>query len=299
MQKNKILYSIYAIICIAWLGIQGCKSTNDLTYTKNNNQPSYIYGEGYGFNFDIAKQNAIQDLATNLQVSITYSMQQDTQQKDNAMQINGLSKTSLETKIKDIPSIEVDKTWKQGNKVYLRVRVDRMVLEGAIMNRIQKSQQKLQTMLLPCETISFSHYRQFKKYFEELSSDITLYQILTKNMSYGNSMIASFQNSLAISPTYSISWDLHNLHDYEEEIKVIFISELSKFIKISSNAKQILHITANSDNNIRFFLHFKDCKYNPENTIQIDTYTNKKSMLNGMQKARLGAIIYKAIESNY
>lgn len=301
MQRCNVVKYLGIIMCVAWINIQGCKSVKEPTPTKvdiNVNQ-NYIYGQGSSSSFEAAKQYAIQDLATNLQVSISYSMQQNTQQKDDSLQINGLSRTFLESKMKDIPSIEVEKTWKKGNNIYVIVRVEKSVLEGAIINRIQNTTQKMQAMFSLCETLAFSKYRKFKKMFGELQNDITLYQILTKNMNYGNTIIATFQKELSTFPAYKIVWDLQNLYGYENEIQAILTSELSKFIKIDMQAKRTLYVTTNTDDILRLFLHFKDCENNPENTIQIDTHANKKDMLQGAQRARLGAIIYKAIESNY
>lgn len=301
MQRYNIVQYLCIIMCIALIGVYGCKGTKEINQTKDNTKANknYIYGQGSSSSFEAAKQYAIQDLATNLQVSIKYSMQQNTQQQDNAMQTDGLSRTFLESKIKDIPSIEVEKTWKKGNNIYVLVRVDRSVLEGAIMNRIQNAEQQLQAMLSSCQTLAFYQYKKFKRMFGELQNDITLYQILTKNMGYGNAAIATFQNALSTFPAYAISWDLHDIQEYEKETKAILVSELSKFIKIDKQAKRTLHITTNSDNIFRLFLHFKDCENNPENTIQIDTHASKKDMLQGTQRTRLGAIIYKAIEASY
>lgn len=301
MQRCNAVKYLGIIMCVALINIQGCKSVKEPTLTKINinANKNYIYGQGSSSSFEVAKQYAIQDLATNLQVSITYSMQQNTQQKDDSLQINGLSRTFLESKMKDIPSIEVEKTWKKGNNIYVIVRVDKSVLEGAIINRIQNTTQKMQAMFSLCETLTFSKYRKFKKMFGELQNDITLYQSLTKNMNYGNTIIATFQKELATLPTYKIVWDLQNLYGYENEIQAILTSELSKFIKIDMQAKRTLYVTTNTDDIFRLFLHFNDCENNPEITMQIDTHANKKAVLQGAQRVRLGAIIYKAIESNY
>ena len=72
-------------------------------------------------------------LATNLQVSIKYSTQQNINQKNDTLQTSGMSNTFLEFKIKDIPSVEVEKTTKQGNKMNVRVRVSREILERALL----------------------------------------------------------------------------------------------------------------------------------------------------------------------
>lgn len=303
---QRLMWFIMYIVC---LGIQGCastkdcanmrdcKNTKDLSHKINTALDSrYIYGQGSSQSFDLAKQHAIQDLATNLQVSVKYSMQQNTQQKDNILQTSGLSKTFLESKMKDIPSIEVEKTWKNDGRTYVRVRVDKLILEGAIMNRIQNEQQRLQSILAVCQTPAFSQYKMFKKIFLELQNDIQIYQILTKNMRYGDDIIAGFQNSFARFPDYAIKWDLQNLDGYEDEVRAILVSELSKFITIDSKSKQSLYITTNFDNTFRLFLHFKDCKNNPETTIQIDTHADKKAILQGKQRARFGAIIYKTLE---
>lgn len=298
MQIYKIVKCLCIIMCIS---IQGCKSAKELNLEKKDitTNTSYIYGQGSGSSLEVAKQYAIQDLATNLQVSIKYSMQQNTLQKDNTLQTSGLSNTFLESKIKDIPQIEVEKTWKKGNNIYVRVRVSKSVLEGIIKNRIQNAEQKLQAMLNSCETIAFSKYNNFKKIFMELQNDITLYQILTKDTSYGNTTIATFQNALATLPMYKIKWDLQNLYGCENELRSIITAELSKFIKINTQATRTLHITTTNDNTLRLFLNFKDCNDNPENTIQIDTRENKKDILKGKQRVRVGAVIYKTIEANY
>ncbi len=300
MHRCNILRLLYiGIIAIIWFGIYGCKDIKNQNLHANKiNNLAYIYGEGSGSSFDIAKKNAIQDLATNLQVSVKYSMQQNMQQNDNTLQTRGISNTFLESKISNIPSIEVEKTIKKDNKITVRVRVEQALLEGAIANRIHTAQQQLQAMLDTCDTLAFWQYKKFKKTLQELQADITLYQALTKNMSYGNAMLATFQDSITNLPSYSITWDLHNLYGHAQETQAILIAELSKFIKIDSHATRTLYVQANTEGTLRFFLHFKDCKSNPENTIQIDTHASTKDIL-GAKNMRLGAIIYKTIQANY
>lgn len=301
MQKylRSLCIFIYTLICIMLFGLHGCSHAKDTSFHKDKTNKGYIYGEGSGPNFDIAKQYALQDLATNLQVSIKYSTQQNINQKNDTLQTSGMSNTFLESKIKDIPSVEVEKTTKQGNKVNVRVRVSREILEGSIANRITQAQSDLSSMLKTCNQVSFSQYKKFKEILRALKEDIVLYQALTKNMSYGNIMLLEFQNSISTLPNYALHWELDSLHSYKQEAQAILTAELSKFIKIDSKAKQILHIKVSNNNPLQFLLEFYDCKNNLESAIHINTHANQHDILQGSKKSRFGAIVYKAIETEY
>ncbi|TLD83404.1 LPP20 family lipoprotein [Helicobacter trogontum] len=290
---------IYTLISIVLLSLYGCKDVKNASLNKDKPSKDYIYGEGSGVNFDLAKQYALQDLATNLQVSIRYSTQQNIAQHNNTLQTSGISNTLLESKIKDIPSVEVEKTTKKDNRVNVRVRVSKEVLEGSIRNRIIHAQNDLQTILQTCNQVSFSQYKKFKTKLSGLKEDIALYQALTKNMSYGNAMILDFQNMISTYPSYALHWELNGLYNYQNDIQAIITTELSKFIKINPQAKQTLYIKANNDNPLQFLLQFYDCKNNLENAIQINTHASKNDMLQGSKKSRLGAIIYKALNDMY
>lgn len=298
MQKylQSLCIFIYALICIMLFGLHGCGNAKDTSFNRDKINKGYIYGEGSGPNFDLAKQYALQDLATNLQVSIKYSTQQNVNQNNDTLQTSGMTNTFLESKIKDIPSVEVEKTTKQGNKVNVRVRVSREVLEGSIVNRITHAQTELSAMLQTCNQVSFSKYKKFKKILSELKEDIALYQALTKNMSYGNAMLLNFQNSISTLPNYALHWEIDSLHSYKQEAQAIFAAELSKFIKIDPNAKQTLHIKVSNNNPLQFLLEFHDCKNNLESAIQINTHASQHDILQGSKKSRFGAIVYKAID---
>lgn len=296
MYKRGILQLLYTCITCFVLSIfAGCAQSP----THDSKNVAYIYGEGSGANFEMAKQRAIQDLATNLQVSVKYSMQQQTRQNNQSLQTSGMSNMQLESKIKDIPSIEVVSTTKKGNITNVRVRVLQSVLEGAIHNRIQAAQQQLYAMLETCDAIPFKQHRAFKKTLQELQGDIALYRSLTKDMSYGNAALSTFQESVAELPTYAVVWELSELGEHEREVQTILNAEMSKFIKINGSATRTIHVQTNTDDVVRFFLRFSDCKNNPENTIQINTHIKKHAIANGAQRARLGAVIYKGIEASY
>ena len=290
---------ISSLIYVILFSLYGCKDTKDISFNKEKTNTDYIYGDGSGVNLDIAKQHALQDLATNLQVSIKYSTRQNVNQHNNTLKTSSMSNTFLESKIKDVPSVEVEKTIKKGDKVSVRVKVSKKILEGSILNRITQAQNELLSMFKTCNQVSFSQYKKFKKILVELKEDVALYQALTRNMNYGNAMILDFQNIASIYPSYALYLELDSLLDYKEEASEIIISELSKFIKMNNKAKQTLHIKVSNDNPLQFLLQFYDCNKNLENAIQINTNSNKNDILSGSKKSRLGAILYKAIEAEY
>ncbi len=286
------------LICTISIGIISCKSAKDID-TLQQKDNKYIYGEGQGVSFDVAKQYAIQDLTTNLKVSIKYSLQNTTQQENNVLQTKAMSNIRLESQIKDLPSVEVDKIKKSKDKVFVRVKVKQSILKSEIYNRVQFKKQKLLSMITQCDTPSFSNFRVFKTLLKDLTSDISLYQALAENMDYGNNILASLQDSISTKPKYRILWN--NKHQYNaNEIQDIIASEIAKFIKIDKDSKRDLIIDINSnDKTIVIFLKFYDCDKNMENAIQIDTYMQQSSIKMSSSKSRLGAIIYKAIEAHY
>ncbi len=285
----------YFLICFFSINIIGCKNTKNIIYESKNND--YIYGQGYGSSFEVAKQHAIQDLTTNLKVSIKYSLSNTIQENNNTLKTSGVSNILFESHIKDLPFIEIDQTNKDGNKVFVRIKIKQSMLRDDIYNRIQTKQQKLSSIIIQCDTPSFKQYKSFKALLNDLRSDISLYQILSGNMSYGNSILTNFQDSIATMPKYIVSWDSNLINN--RDIKDIIILELSKFIKIDKVANRILNINIVNDETMKILLKFYDCSKNIENIIQIDTYMQINHIGANKLKSRLGAIIYKAIDENY
>ena len=117
------MYLKYSVIISSLLGsflfFVGCNVAND---TKNRHLDSkksqYLYGNGSSYSLEAAKQYAIKDLVTNLQVSIKYSAKDSTTQVNNTLHTRASSDIVIESQIKDLPAIEIDKITKKDNYVY-------------------------------------------------------------------------------------------------------------------------------------------------------------------------------------
>ncbi|RDU67590.1 hypothetical protein CQA53_00855 [Helicobacter didelphidarum] len=304
LQENKIysiiklcvsLYFPYFFFILFFVGCaDNIKSQN---LQKDSKQKEYLYGIGYGASFQEAKQYAIKDLSTNLQVSIKFVAKDVVRQKDNSLQTSGIAEVSLESAIKDLPALEIEKQTKKDNKFSVRVRVEKSLLQSQILNRIQANQQTLDSLLETCNTPPFHKYKDFKQILEDYKNDLAIYQILSKNMSYNSALTIHYQDISNSLPNYNIKLEFQ--HDNPNNIKVqrTLYSELGKFIKIDSSATKTLEILIENADITMVYLSFYDCNKKLENVVKINTYLPYNTFYQAQQITRFGAIVYKNIEA--
>lgn len=298
------MYLKYSVIISSLLGsflfFVGCNVAND---TKNRHLDSkksqYLYGNGSSSSLEAAKQYAIKDLVTNLQVSIKYSAKDSTTQVNNTLHTRASSDIVIESQIKDLPAIEIDKITKKDNMIFVRVRVDKNLLQAQIANRLQNNKQTLDSLLQFCQTPAFNQYKHFKHVMQDYKNDVSLYQVLSKDMLYATEELSNYQEIIDILPSYRVNIEFKGLQSYKNELKHILHAELSKFIKIDDEATKTLRVVVNDESVVMFYLNFYDCHNNIETSLQINTYMSGENIHINTQKGRIGAIIYKGIQNAY
>lgn len=247
----------------------------------------YFEGTGYGNTPQQAKSAAIKDLSTNLQVSVKYSAQDVTTRQNNELQTSGYTNVSLESQIKDLPGLEVVKETKKKDQYIVQVRVDKALLQSQILNRVQSNQAILNSVLQSCNTIGFSNQDKFKKAFRDYQKDLSLYNIVSKNTSYGSMDLARYNEAANALPSYKVNIKFDNELSSNDDAKRIIYTELGKFIKIDDDSKNIVEILVSGNDSLVLYFDFYDCNGKLDSNVKFDATRN-----------RLGPIVYKGLEAS-
>ena len=117
------IYKIFLFV-LCYLFIIACSMTsshaNKNLYKKD---VQYFYGVGYGDTLTLAKENALKDLATNLQVSVQFKTQNTVYQSNQSLETIGNTSLSLESSLKDLSGIEVDAVKKTNKEYEVHVKI--------------------------------------------------------------------------------------------------------------------------------------------------------------------------------
>lgn len=259
---------------------------------------NYFYGEGSGSSKQEAKAQALKDLATNLQVSVQYSATDTTSHTNNTLTSSGSSNISLQSQIKDLPGIEVYEEKKKGSTFHAKVRVNKAQLQNALYGKVSTSQARLVAMAGSCFSVPFKSYNAFKRTLKDYKRDLTLYQIVSKNMNYGTAELVRYEKMAGILPRYKLEAAWSGFSDNDEVIGRIVSSELDKFITRDSNADSTLYVKIFNDTGLlALHLQFSDCEGNPDSVIDIKTDLRTSSLHEEKNQRRIGPVIYKQIEN--
>ena len=283
---------LFVVVAFIAVFIQACGLKKSVALEGDG----YYYGEGRGVTFELAKQNAIKDLTTNLQVSVKYTSTNTTTQTNDTLQYSGSTNVSLESQIKDLPAIEVYKQSKKKNNHEVEVRLSKATLKNQMLTRVQKAQGSLDSMIGACKSTSFKNHEDFKRTFKEYSGNVALYQIAANDFTFGSDSVLQYQNIAASEPKYSVKISFEEDSPLNKDVERAIFTELSKIIKIDNNSNMPLEIQV--DNTSRLVLHFDfyDCQNKLEDSKKVDTFTDFQSFSEKSKLARLGPIIYKALE---
>ncbi|MWV61467.1 hypothetical protein DCO58_09395 [Helicobacter saguini] len=289
-----------AILCVLMVCFVGCGGAIS-GVKKDSKTPQYLYGQGSGSSFEVAKAEAIKDLSTNLQVSVKYNAVDNTRQNNDKLSTTGYSNIALESQIKDLPSIEVVKNVKKGNIYQAQVRVDKNILQDSIFTRLNASESVLDSILQECGTPSFSTFEKFKKVLREYKRDVNLYQIISKNASFNAEKLNDYEKIANNKPRYNVITNADSV-GLNPRIASITLSEIDKFITLDSNAKSALFVgfdEALSDN-FRIDFRFFSCKGDSklDSAISVNTHIKARELGEEKNLRRIGPIIYKAIKDH-
>ncbi|WP_181881841.1 LPP20 family lipoprotein [Helicobacter sp. MIT 14-3879] len=253
----------------------------------------YLYGVGYGKKLNIAKENAIKDLITNLQVSVKFTSQNTTMQNNQSLETIGNASTFLESSFNNLTGVEIDDVRHEKNNITVRVKIAKTILQAQIMQKVQNAQDFLESSTNKCGSPSFKEFKKFQAAFKEWQNNISLLQSLTKN-SY-EIQTQQYASMIAHNPNYNLVIDFKSISQYQQEIANILTTELNKFITINKAAKNTVHVQIIQDKEIHLYFTFNNCKGEIEHSLHINTYMPESSLSDANNKTRLGAIIYKNI----
>lgn len=278
------------LMCVLASFLAGCASG----VKKDSKMPQYIYGQGLGTSFEMAKAQAIKDLSTNLQVSIKYQEQNVTTQRDNTLSQSGYSNVTAESSLKNLPEVEITQNKKIKNNYEVQVRVDKMKLMQSVQLQVDNNAQELSGMLGNCGRTNIMNHQKFVKIFKEYQQNLSFYRVLSEDYSFEDAHLREFSNIAAQLPRYNIrvSNEL-NMSDLDDILR----NELQKFVRQDSNAP-LANVSLESSGTRGYVVSFLfyGCNANEGaiKGIRIDTHLNAKEMTNrGLQ--RLGPIVYKGL----
>lgn len=295
MKVKNIFICIFFMISPIFVACSNTNATN--LDSKNMQNSKYFYGEGSGSTFDAAKAEAIKDIATNLQVSVKYNSLDSTRQQGEMLTTTGFSNVALESQIKDLPAIEVTKSSKKDNIFTIKVRLEKSILQNQILNRINSSQNLLESMLETCKDTSFTNHNKFIQTLKDYKKDVFLYQIITKNSAYGSAILLEYNAIANALPRYQVNITFKDENIINNDIKNIIYAELSKFIKIDNDASKILNINVNNSDVAVLYLNFYDCANKLESSLKIDTFLHYSDLSSQKSQKRFAAIFYKNLKT--
>lgn len=285
---------IRIVLLCCFIYFISCSSNNLGALDNDSKNASYLYGIGYGKDANSAKENAIKDLATSLQVSIQVQAQNTTVHNDYSLKTSGIQHASLESGFTDLSGIELDKVSKAGDLVVVRVRATKAILRSQILQRMKAKQDFLKASIEKCGYPSLKSYEMFKIYLKELQNDINVISALGGSMTSYQLEVKDYGAIAARKLSYDLNVEQSI---YVPDVLPILLAELSKFMIISKESTRTINAKITSDKYIGLELVFLDCNGDVEDSININSYIDRHKLNSNNNKTRLGAFIYKTLYS--
>lgn len=281
---------------------------------------SFFYGFGSGNTFIEAKENALKDLALNINVSIKYESNNSTSEENEILKMISNQKISIKSSIDSLSGIKIQHTNTLSSKHNVNIKISKLDLANEIEDSMIKSLNLINAKIynslnhLTLDKILFPSLKDIKqtkneiknlfskhlilqsinnnlKYFKFHSSNSDLEYYLDHNVLRYLALILNQKPSYKLHFTFNISSNA-NVQNSNSELENVIKHELSKFINIDSNSLKRIEIELNKNNSTTINALF----FNQDNVIEeiIKAEYNKEDSNNYM---RIGAIFYKKIES--
>ena len=282
------MYRIF--ICLFALLLASCAKNEK---SKENHYPdnAYIYGEGYGSSYELAKQAAIKDITTALQVNVRYSDISSITQDNNSLSTSGMSNVYLDSNIKNLSNVEVVESQENKDGFKVRARINKIIMQSQLIESIYKEEHQMDNMIKTCGMPSLRDFNKMKTIFTTYQNDILLYNALSKLPLESEN--AKYQSMLNNPPSYELRFFFNTRSSHNKDIESIITPEIGRFVSINPDSNIHIDVNVEYRQNIEIIIKVYDCNNSIILQIPINTYINTANYDNNRQ--RLGPIVYKRI----
>lgn len=300
--KNKFFFraqfgfvSAFCALCFSALCFNACKDTPPSWYFSAQSDKENLYGVGSGANLQSAKDNALNDMLSALQVEL------DSQTSLNQSFSNGIESSSMSLQIekhisKTTLSNVTYKTELTGNTYYARAQVSKAVFLKQLKEEQKTLAKELSALNLSCKDLNLSEFNMLNAKLEEAQQ--------TQNYLYalgseGNLSLAHYVSLWeANAPKPKLALVLENPNAYGAKVMQNALQkELVKFYRLdsSSSQKALFSFELLGPTALEATLKIINCKGDTTLVLQISADIPSPNIDKLAQRA--GVIFFKKLES--
>lgn len=290
------LVSAFCALCFSALCFNACKDAPPSWYFSAQSDKENLYGVGSGANLQSAKDNALNDMLSTLQVEL------DSQTSLNQSFSNGIESSNMSLQIekhiaKTTLSNVTYKTELAGNTYYARAQISKATFIKQLKEEQKALAKELSALNLTCEDLNLSEFSALNAKLEEAQQ--------TQNYLYalgseGNLSLARYVSLWqANAPKPKLALVLENPNAYgAKEMQSALQKELVKFYRLdsSSSQKALFSFELLSPTALEATLKITNCKGDTTLVLQISANIPSPNMDKLAQRA--GVILYKKLEAS-
>ncbi|WP_394989466.1 LPP20 family lipoprotein [uncultured Helicobacter sp.] len=264
-------------------------------YYESQSDANNLYGVGNAKNLQTAKDNAITDMLSHMQVSISSNSHLMQQYRD------GVESSTMSQSIeKDITKTTLSNVSYTTNRVGDEYFVRAQITKKDFITQLQKTQkqalQTLQSLNLTCQDITLSQYNTLAQELNKALGAKSYLDALGETHAISLSPYMQILESNSPKPTIALvfetSLDSSWLKNYLQK-------ELIKFYRLTTQSSQKITIsfTMPTPTSIKLHATITDCNGNPTFVTQISESLPTNTSLDTLGN-RVGVLLYKKLLEN-
>ncbi|MFC3868375.1 LPP20 family lipoprotein [Helicobacter equorum] len=264
-------------------------------YYESQSDTNNLYGVGNAKNLQTAKDNAIADMLSHMQVSISSNSHLKQQYRD------GVESSTISQSIdKDITKTtlsNVSYTTKHvGGEYFVRAQITKQDFIAQLQKTQKQALQTLQSLNLTCQDITLSQYKTLAQELDKAFGTKSYLDALGETLDISLSPYMQILESNSPKPTIALvfesSLDSSWLKNYLQK-------ELIKFYRLSPQSSQKITISFSmpTPTSIKLHVTITDCNANPTFVTQISESLPTNASLDTLGN-RVGVLLYKKLLEN-
>lgn len=212
----------------------GCANHPPKWFLNPQTSNNFFYGNGSSTDVAQAKNNAINDLAQNIQTQIMSDTHLNNTQRNN------IDSSELHQNIYlNVASLELQnlKTTKQsyvGDTFYIQVQISKQDVLTPLTNRYNQNLQSLQAIDRSCKSLNLRDFATLQTKLSDMRQITQIINLISPSNTINNSTLQTFENLLVSNmPAPKIKISYNNIPQTEQDT---LSSEIAKFFRITDEA---------------------------------------------------------------
>ena len=277
--------------------LSGCASNPPAWFLSQKPSNDIFYGFGSDKNIAKAKQEAINDLAQNIQTTITSSTNITNNLKDDTLSSSLSQNIRLDVAALDLQNLKISKNDYIKNTYYVRVEIHKKDIIAPLLQYYKKSLDSIQNINSTCKSLSLYDFTKLQKQLTKINDLSSLIFIIDSANHAKLPDSAHFKALLAKNlPTPKIKVEFKTKNISQSDLNPIS-GEIAKFFTISNQDDiHTLFIDANLQDSKDGFILIVDCVMKDcEGNVIFQTSINEHQKTKENTIKRAGVVLHKKI----